>query len=212
MRAVTNVPRSYYREALAQLRHFRKTLRDPRTGLWGHARGWFDDPRAVTKVHWGRGQGWILRGLLETLTWLPPRSAEARQVRSWLRELAKSSLRYQNPDGMWRQVADGPDSYAETSATGLIVYCFARAVRQGYLPARPYEDAARRGWTALTRDFLRADGTVAGACQGTPPQKTLDDYFKRETPVNDPHGVAAVIFACSGRLLLAGKGRIPPVE
>jgi hypothetical protein len=46
---------------------------------------------------------------------------------------------------------------------------------------------------------------------GTPPRRTIEEYLNRRTPVNDPHGVAAVIFACSGRLPLDGKGRIPAV-
>jgi len=192
---------SYYREAVEQYRLFRSALRNPTTGLWGHARGWFDSPRSIVAVAWGRGQGWVLRGMVESLKCLPKDSPEARQMREWMRELAAALVRYQDREGMWHQVVDRPDSYPETSATGLIVYYFARAARQGYLPERPYAQAALRGFEAL-KSRIGPDGVVKGTCVGTPPQKTIEDYLAREQRDDDPHGRAAAVFACAGRILL----------
>lgn len=199
---------SYFDEAVAQYGLFRTALRDPKTGLWAHGRGWFDNPRYVTAIAWGRGQGWLLRGFVETLAYLPADSDWHRQMQDWLRELAEALLTFQQADGMWRQVVDRPDSFPETSSTALCVHYFARAIRQGDLPEQPYRQAAVRAYEALLANSISADGKVYLTCMGTGPQRSLEDYLRRESPVNDQHGIATCLLACSGRMLLDGKARI----
>lgn len=201
---------SFNREAVDQYRLFRDALRDPSTGLWGHARGWFDDPHTVTATPWGRGHGWLIKGFVETLSYLPEDSNEARQMRSWLDEFARSLLLHQDNDGMWHQVVNRPDSYAETSATALISYYFARSIRQGYLDQETFRKPAIKAYEGLLKHSVAADGTVFRTCRGTGPQGAVEDYLVRETPRNDQHGIAAVTFACAGRLLLDGQGTLPP--
>ncbi|MCP5115212.1 MAG: hypothetical protein GY953_30640, partial [bacterium] len=48
--------RTFHREAVGQWRLFRDALRNQQTGLWGHARGWFEDPIEIVPTAWGRGQ------------------------------------------------------------------------------------------------------------------------------------------------------------
>ncbi len=201
---------SFYREAVNQYRLFRDALRDPKTGLWGHARGWYEDPRNVTTTPWARGHGWLMKGFVETLSYLPEDSNEAKQMRSWLNDFARSLLKYQDDQGMWHQVLNRPESYAETSSTALISYYFARAVRQGYLDEKTFREPAIKAYEGLLKHSVAADGTVYRTCRGTGPQRTVEDYLVRETPLNDQHGIAAVIFACSGRVLLDGVGKLPP--
>ena len=50
----------FFKESAEQLGLFRAALRDPKTGLWGHGRGWFGDARHVTATPWGRGHAWHL--------------------------------------------------------------------------------------------------------------------------------------------------------
>lgn len=201
---------SFNREAIDQYRLFRDALRDPKTGLWGHGRGWYDDPRSVTATPWGRGHGWLIKGFVETLAYLPQGSDESRQMRLWLDDFARSLLKHQDEQGMWRQVVDRPDSYAETSSTALISYYFARAIRHGYLDEATFHEPAINAYEGLLKHSVAADGTVYRTCRGTGPQRTVEDYLVRETPVNDQHGIAAVIFACAGRLLIDGPGTLPP--
>lgn len=194
--------RALYREAADQLLRLRGALRDPKTGLYVHGRGFLGSRETLTAVNWGRGQAWVLRGLVETLSYLPPESSEAQQVHGVLQELGESLLRYQDSQGFWRQVVDRDDSYRETSCTGLISYYFARAVKQGFLAERQYRRASRRAFRALMAQKISADGHVHGGSERTPPLPTMTDYLTRPTPIDDPHGVAGSLFAAAGQLLL----------
>jgi amidase len=196
----------FYQEAAEQLELLRKALRDPANGLWNHGRGWFESASTVATTKWGRAQAWILRGLVESLSYLPPGSREHQQAVALLNDLAQSLLRYQDAQGFWHQVVDHPDSYKETSATAFISYYFARAVWQGLLPEDPYREASAKAFTALTREKISADGVVYGTCERTPPLATVEAYLQRSTPLNDPHGVAAVLLSASGQLLMTGSG------
>lgn len=186
------------RAAAAQALGTERALRDARSGLWAHARGWSSANGALTATHWGRAQGWAMTGLAGALEVLPPASAEAAAVRGPFVRLAAALVRYQGADGLWRQVVDDPRTFAETSASGMIVAALARGVAHGDLPADPYGGAARRGWAGLLAHKVAADGTVFGAVSGTPPLPATALYRTRATPVNDPHGVAAVMMAAGG--------------
>lgn len=190
-------------DATDQLAFAERALRDPATGLWAHARGWYGEPNSLVAVHWGRGQGWAMRGLVETLAVLPAQSPERLEVRAILLRLATALLRYQDSKGLWHQVVDEPDSYSETSASGMISGYLARAVHQGDLPTIPFALASRRAWQGLLASKIAADGTVYGGVRDTPPLPAVDSYRQRITPVNDPHAIAAVIIAATGQVLLA---------
>lgn len=164
----------------------------------------------MTSTPWGRGHGWLVKGFVETLSYLPEDSKEARQMRSWLDGFARSLLEHQDEQGMWHQILNRPDSYAETSSTALISYYFARAIRQGYLDKATFREPAIKAYEGLLKNSIVTDGTVYRTCRGTGPQRTVEDCLVRETPRNDQHGIAAVIFACAGRLLLDGQGKLPP--
>lgn len=200
---------AFYRESADQFMKLRHALRDPATGLWSHGRGWYTSGQTVTTTKWGRAQGWILRGLVESLSYLPRGSREHQQVAAMLTESAESLLRYQDSQGFWHQVADRPDSYQETSSTAFISYYLARAVREGLLPERPYKQASATAFEALAREKISADGVVYGTSEMTPPLQTTEMYLGRRTPLNDPHGVATVLLSATGQLLLAEKGAIP---
>jgi rhamnogalacturonyl hydrolase YesR len=197
---------TFYRETLSQIGLLRAALRDPKTGLWGHARGWFDSGTRIAATKWGRGQAWLLRGLVEALTYLPPDSPEALRATEILKEMAATLVTYQDSTGFWRQVVDRPESYEETSATGLISYYLARAVRQKFLPEQPYRAAAIKSYEALARSKVSADGTVYGGSIGTPPLPSVDDYLGWKRRINDSHAVAAVLLSAAGRILIDGNG------
>lgn len=201
-----------YRDSAEQFERLRSALRDPANGLWNHGRGWYASAQTVTTTKWGRAQAWILRGLVESLSYLPPGSREHEQVAAVLTDLARSLLRYQDGQGFWHQVVDRPDSYQETSSTAFTSYYFARAVRQGLLPEQPYRQVSAKAFEALAREKISADGMVYGTCMGTHPLATVEEYLRRSTPVNDPHGVAAVLLSAAGQLLLTGKRAVPGID
>jgi rhamnogalacturonyl hydrolase YesR len=195
-------------ECAAQYRIFRDALRNRRSGLWGHARGWYHDRHFVTPWAWGRGQGWVLRGLVEAMAWLPRDSRAFRELGGMLEDFATALLRFQEPSGFWRQVVDGPESWEETSGTALIAAYLSRARRHGFLAGPAFAAAARRAREALA-SRVSPEGAVSGGCEGTGPQTSLAAYLARRAPLDDLHAVAAVIFAGAGAALESGRGRLP---
>lgn len=201
----------FYRESVQQVLIFRTALRDHDTGLWAHGRGWYESAQNLTAIKWGRGHAWLIRTLVETMTYLPPDSPEFVQISNILHDVASVLARYQDEQGFWHQIVDDPESYQESSATGLLSYYFARAVHQGYLPREPYEEIAKKAFKALAKDRISSSGEVYGGVKSTPPQPSVELYLKRATPVNDAHALAAAIFSAVGLQLLEGEDYVPPV-
>lgn len=202
---------SFYEEAAHQWTLYRRLLRNSQTGLWAHGRGYHGAPMELTPWAWGRGHGWLLRGLVEALTVLPADASAGKTLKAGLAELASTLLQYQDESGMWHQIVDRRDSYSETSGTAIISYYLARAVVQGLLPAESYSAASRRAFAALGREFVTAEGEVHGICRGTGPQATLQDYLDREQVVDDLHGTAFVVMAAAGQIFLDQNRSVPPI-
>jgi len=101
--------------------------------------------------------------------------------------------RYQGGDGLWHQLLDKTDSYLETSCSAMFAYTVARAVNKGYIEPR-YASIALRGWEGVMSKIL-SDGQVEGVCAGTGVSDDLVHYYRRPTPLNDIHGIGAVILA-----------------
>ena len=57
-----------------------------------------------------------------------------------------SLLKYQAEDGMWRQLVDTPESWPETSSTGMFTFAMVTGVKNGWLEEKTYaRPHARRG-------------------------------------------------------------------
>ena len=110
-----------------------------------------------------------------------------------LRRHIMGIARYQGGDGLWHQLLDKTDSYLETSCSAMFAYTVARAVNKGYIEPR-YASIALRGWEGVMSKIL-SDGQVEGVCAGTGVSDDLVHYYRRPTPLNDIHGIGAVILA-----------------
>ncbi len=150
---------------------------------------------------WGRGNGWVAAGMAEMLRFLPEDHPQrARILKSYL-EMMAALRKYQDPDGMWHQLLNGPDSYKESSCTAMFTYAMIVGVRHGWLPEKDYGETARKGWLALT-DHIDADGNVGDVCIGTGQKNSRDFYLNRPTSKGDPHGQAPTLW-CADALLRA---------
>ena len=103
------------------------------------------------KVFWGRGNGWVLGGLVQLLNILP----EKNKLRAFYQDLfVKMCYRIaplQGKDGFWHASLLDPASYPspETSCSGFFVYALAYGVNQGLLPADKFMPVIEKGWNAL---------------------------------------------------------------
>jgi rhamnogalacturonyl hydrolase YesR len=148
---------------------------------------------------WGRGNGWVAGGMAELLSDLPSRHpARPRILECYLKMMA-SLLEYQDAGGMWHQLIDHPESYQETSCTGMFTFAMITGVKKGWLKEEAYAQAARKGWLALTSS-IDADGNIGEVCIGTGQTNSLEFYLNRPRSRGDFHGQAPVVW-CAMALL-----------
>ena len=148
---------------------------------------------------WGRGDGWVAAGMAELLSSLPPNHPRRSRIMDGYLRMMKALLQYQDKDGMWHQLIDHPESYPETSCTGMFTFAMITGVKKGWLDRKTYAPAARKGWLALI-SYLQPNGDIRSVCQGTGKRNDLQYYLDRERITGDLHGQAPVLW-CATALL-----------
>jgi unsaturated rhamnogalacturonyl hydrolase len=145
---------------------------------------------------WGRGNGWMAAGMTELLCALPEDHSHRPRIMEGYRTMMASLLRHQADDGMWRQLVDHPESWAESSSTGMFAFAFITGVKQGWLDANTYGPAARRAWLALVAHLDETAG-LREVCVGTGAKSDLQYYLDRPRAVGDLHGQAPVLWCAA---------------
>jgi unsaturated rhamnogalacturonyl hydrolase len=148
---------------------------------------------------WGRGDGWVAVGLAELLSSLPAHHPKRPQILHSYRKMMATLLKLQGVDGMWRQLLDHPESWPETSSTGMFTFAMITGVKQGWLPEKPYAAAARKGWLGLV-GYIDAQGDVTNVCEGTNKKNDLQYYLDRERKTGDLHGQAPILWSATALL------------
>ena len=148
---------------------------------------------------WGRGNGWMAVGITEILRILPKDNPDRERIKTGYREMMAALLKYQEPDGMWRQIIDDPEAWKETSGTAMFTYAMITGVKNGWLDKKAYGTAARKGWLALV-SYINQDDELTDVCEGTNIQNDRNHYMQRERIVGDLHGQAPVLW-CATALL-----------
>jgi rhamnogalacturonyl hydrolase YesR len=190
----------YFDDAAMQVINFQNYVSDVNTGLMHHC--WYSDVQRPGVAFWGRANGWALLAQVDLLDRLPNNHPKRPQLLDILQRHILGIARYQGPEGLWHQLLDKPDSYLETSCSAMFTYAIARAVNKRYIEPR-YASIAQRGWEGVMTK-IRPDGTVEGICAGTGVSDDLVFYYSRPTPLNDPHGIGAVLLAGT-EILQLGK-------
>ena len=188
----------YFDDAIKQVINFNKYLFNPVFGLMYHY--WYSDNNSQGVAFWGRANGWTMLAQVDLLDRLPKDHPQRDTLIKLLGRQIKSLARYQGPEGLWHQLLDKVDSYSETSCSAMFTYAIARAVNKGYIEPR-YASIARQGWDGIITK-ISPDGKVKDVCTGTGTADDLVFYYHRPTPLNDIHGVGAVLLAGSEILKL----------
>lgn len=175
------------------------SLQQP-SGLFYHGPG--------TPFYWGRGNGWIAAGMAELLRSMPADHPRRARIMAGYRKMMAALLRYQAPEGLWRQLVDKPESWIETSGSGMFAFAMVTGVKEGWLDARTYGPAARRAWLGLVA-HLDPDGNIRDVCVGTNKasqevgsdlQKQYEFYLARGRHTGDLHGQAPVLWTAAALL------------
>ena len=156
-------------------------------GLFWHCRS--------APFYWGRGNGFALMGLTETLTYLPEDHPSSPDITDMYLDLLDALRDVQRPSGMLPQVLDFPGSYDEFTATCMLGYSIARGLRRGWLDGewRQTLDMAWQGVSERVDDV----GNVVDACASTGVQQNVRDYLDRPAiyGFDDRSGGMALWFA-----------------
>lgn len=148
---------------------------------------------------WGRGNGWGAVAMTNALRSLRPGDPHYGQIMEAYRKMMATLLKYQEPDGMWHQVINHPESYEETSATAMFTYAMIVGVKEGWLDRAAYWPAVMRGWIGLVH-HLDKQYQLTDVCVGTGQNNDLNYYLERPRGTGDFHGHGALIW-CADALL-----------
>lgn len=192
----------YFDEATRQIKQFSKRMFVPEKGLYRH--GWVEGKTEQPTFHWGRANGWAILTMTEVLDILPESHSDYKFILEQYRAHIKGIVSYQSGDGFWHQLLDRNDSYLETSATAIFVYCIARGINKGWLEAVTYGPVAQLGWHAVSSK-INKKGQIEGVCVGTGMGFDAAFYYYRPVNVQAAHGYGPVIWAGSEIINLLKK-------
>jgi len=180
--------RRYFDMAARHVAFMQKIVLRP-DGLYRH--------QASAEAPWGRGNAFAALGLALTLSDFPTdHQAQASLVASFQRHIAVLA-KFQDENGMWRNVIDRPGAYSEYSATAMIGTAMLRGIRRGWLDGTTYQPLVDKAWQAILRR-TSADGHVVDAAESTGTRGLTDaDYLRRAALLgrDDRSGGMAMFFA-----------------
>ena len=164
---------AYVDDAAQQFILHARHLQDDKTGLFYHMWDW--QTGQLTPVLWGRGNGWVIMALADTMEMMDRNHASYPLLRQIASRLARGLRAVQDREGLWHTVLNDPTSYAECSASSMNVYALLKLVRLKVLPDS-YKRIALRSWAAINARYVK-DGVVTGVSGGTDPHP-VEDYKK----------------------------------
>jgi unsaturated rhamnogalacturonyl hydrolase len=182
--------RKYLDRAAKTMAAYLDKLQQP-SGLFFHA------PDA--QFYWSRGNGWQAAGMSELLLSLPKNHPLRPRILEGYHKMMTSLLKYQGDDGLWHQLLDHPESWAETSGTGMFTFAMITGVKNGWLPAKTYGPAARKAWLGLVK-HIDENANVTDVCEGTNKGFSVQYYLDRKRLTGDLHGQAASLWSAMALL------------
>ncbi len=151
----------------------------------------------LTHAAWGRGNGFPALGLVMALDYFPEDHPDRGFILDSLRSHLTALAAHQDSSGMWHQLIDHPDSYAELTATCMIAKAIAHAIREGWIPAEDWDPPLLSAWEGV-KTRIASDGlNLINCCTSTGKQKSLEDYYLREAILGRDNrgGAMALILA-----------------
>ncbi|WP_366046955.1 glycoside hydrolase family 88 protein [Flavobacterium sp.] len=188
-------------------------LVDQKTGLvyqaWDESKeiGWANPETGTSPTIWGRGIGWYMMALVETLEYYPKTHPKYKALTEDLNQIAKSVVQHKSASGLWYQVADKPErngNFLESSASAMIIYALAKGTNKGYL--KPiYKKTAEESFEAYLKEFVSKDNqghiiiskVSSNVGLGGKPFRdgTNEYYIKSKTKDNSSPALAAFLLS-----------------
>lgn len=162
--------RKYFDMAARHLRYMQKIVLRP-DGLYRH--------QASTDAAWGRGNGFPALGLALTLSEFPNDHPDFDWMLKAFQAHMNALSKFQDENGMWREVVDYPGAYPEYSGTAMIATAMLQGIHRGWLDAKVYQPLVDKAWQAI---LIRtsSDGRVLDVAESTGTRGlTFKDYLRR---------------------------------
>jgi unsaturated rhamnogalacturonyl hydrolase len=135
----------YYEDALDVWESHVRVLSSKRGPFLAHA---YDSGAMLLRGYgWGRGNGWALLGMADTLDLLPPDHPRRRAVARCFLDLSAAVRECQDASGFWRTLLDDNQAYLESSTAAFFGAAFTKGVRLGLLGPE-YGEGLERAWRA----------------------------------------------------------------
>jgi unsaturated rhamnogalacturonyl hydrolase len=185
---------SLHDESIAQYIGMENALFDHDLGLF-HQNRFSARGGVISNDTWGRGNGWAMMALVEIIRYLPKSHPKRDAMIARLQRLIEALIPLQADSGMWHNNLITPESYEETSCTGLILYAFAMGLRKGWLTGIS-RLVTYRAWLGLSEQ-VDINGAVYNTCVGTGGRidATLEYYLTRPRFTDDSHSFGPVLLA-----------------
>jgi unsaturated rhamnogalacturonyl hydrolase len=182
----------YFDDASKQILQISRRLLNPETALYAHA--WNEGNGSNhPNYYWGRANGWCMMAMAELLDVLPENHPDRPEILKLFQTNAKGLANVQSGSGLWHQLLNRPDTYLESSCTGMFTFAIARGVDRGWLDPLSYGPVALAGWDGLVTR-IKADGAIEGTCIGT--NYGNDPIFYANRPATDDvHGYGPALLA-----------------
>jgi len=157
---------------------------------------------AGKKVHWSRGNGWVLAGLARILTYLPKEDSRYEQFLNLYRTMAEAVVRAQGGDGLWRSNLADAAEFPNPESSGSAFFCYALAwgINNGILPVHGYLPVVTNAWQGLV-NCVHESGKLGWVQRvGANPESTTYDSTHE-------YGTGAFLLAGSEILKLASSSK-----
>ena len=137
-------------------------LYNPDTHLFYRDQRYFNQQTHDGKaVHWSRGNGWVVGGLVRMLEILPADHPGRHRYEQLLNEMAAALKELQTEDGYWTSnlLSPPPIATPETSGTAFFCYALAWGVNHGVLDHDTYQPVIKKAWQGLVAT-VHEDGMI----------------------------------------------------
>ncbi len=113
------------------------------------------------KIFWGRGNGWVMGGLVALLKELPDDSVYRPFYEKLFAEMAEKVALCQDKEGFWHASMLDHESFPnpETSSSSFFCYALAYGINSGLLDKEIYTPVVSSAWKALV-SAVHADGKL----------------------------------------------------
>lgn len=155
---------------------------------------WLQKRNDTYGLYWGRGNGWYIMALTDLLEFVPKDHPKRPTILKHYKGFINGIIKRQDQNGLWHQLLDNPDSYFETSCSGMFTYCILKGVNEQWLTP-DFKKYGIKGWEGL-QTTVNAEFQITGVC---PPSDMSEDpsYYleNRKAVLHDQHGVGPFILA-----------------